>query len=72
VLLFGEGALAVFPVCAPATLLSRSWPGKIPRSVWPEVVAQSKTTTLRALADKHGVSREAIRRTLKHAEAMNL
>ncbi len=62
----------IFPVFAPPDLLTRSWPGKLPRSVWPEVVAQSKTASLRAVADKHGVSQEAIGRTLKHAEVMSL
>ena len=44
---------------------------KIPRALWPALVAQRGTTTLRAQAEQHGVSHEAIRRTLQHAEAAN-
>jgi hypothetical protein len=72
VLLFGEGFLEVFPVSAPPELLTHSWPGNLPRSLWPGIVAQSETLSLRALAHRHGVSHEAIRRTLKHVEALNL
>ena len=42
-------------------------PHKIPSSLWPELVEESRTRTLRELADAHGVSYEAVRKTLVRA-----
>jgi len=62
----GEG-IDVFPVEAPAELLTPTALGKILCCEWPELVRRAKSMTLRELADECGVSHEAVRRTLQLA-----
>ncbi len=40
---------------------------KVPEHLWPELVEQHKTKSLRQLAKQYGVSHEAVRRTLAAA-----
>ncbi len=57
-------SIGLFPINAP-TYLVVGWNGKLPSSLWPELVEQHKTGSLRALAKEYGVSQETIRRTLE-------
>ena len=53
----------------PVLVLEPAQPGKdfrIPYDEWPQLLELSKTKSLRTIAEKYGVSHEAIRRTLRH------
>ena len=53
----------------PVLVLESAQPGKdfrIPYDEWPQLLELSKTKSLRTIAEKYGVSHEAIRRTLQH------
>ena len=52
----------IFPVNAP---LPPKGNHKLPPSIWPEIMEQHKTKSLRQLAKEFGASHEAVRRTLK-------
>ena len=59
-------SLGLYPV---HKAVAASLPDKIPSSLWPELVEESKTKTLRELAGQYGVSHEAVRRTLREASS---
>jgi hypothetical protein len=57
--------LGLFPVTTPIQILFvPQWKGKLPASIMTQLIEQRKNKSLRALAREHGVSHEAIRRTL--------
>ena len=59
-------SLDKFPVNAPIAPRNGH---NLPPSVWPDLADAAKSRSLRALAEKYGVSRETVRRTLTEARA---
>lgn len=55
--------LGLFPVDAPVDLTT-NWSGSLPAGLWPKIMEQARTSSLRSLAQHYGVSYESIRRTL--------
>jgi Zn-dependent peptidase ImmA (M78 family) len=53
--------LGLFPVVSE---IPENCTSKIPEHLWPEIIEQRKTKSLRQLAKDYGVSHEAVRRTL--------
>jgi len=63
--------VGLFPLNAP-DYLSVGWMGRIQPEHWPEIIEQHKTKSLRQLAKECGVSREAVRRTLRRIGMFDL
>ena len=58
----------------PVLVLEPAQPGKdfrIPYDEWPQLLELSKTKSLRTIAEKYGVSHEAIRRTLRQHKLLS-
>ena len=61
--------LGLYPVFV---LLPLKTKHKLPSSLWLELAEQHKTESLRQLANKYGVSYEAVRRTIARAKSTTL
>ena len=62
--------LGLFPIF----VFEQEQPGKdfkIPFDEWPQVIEQSKTKSLRCIAQDYGVSHEAIRRLIRYCNELS-